>query len=270
MLDLVNLGHHDEQQPPLQPQLWPFLASTASAAKEATLMLTLAAHILAWLSEMLTFFLCIFFLKKWLQFDLFRGLPGAPEAAIFNNNNNKAAGALKSERAKRFWKRKNRSRSPSRSVARSETEEILTSDEEEELNSELISTIEADDGSSSSNNSDFESDCSVETEDESWKSSSSSQHSNNKSAKTSKKNEVETEGEGEGEEEEVIPISSDEDLINEDSIASSLDSELSWLQEHYTSDDERYSAVVKSARATADFCKQKCLRNKQKLCYNSN
>ena len=49
-------------------------------------------------------------------------MPGAPEASIYK----KALTNSTKSSTKRFWKRKNRSRSPSRSVGRSETEEIFT------------------------------------------------------------------------------------------------------------------------------------------------
>ena len=55
-------------------------------------------------------------------------------------NNNKMIPA--SVKSKRFWKRKNRSRSPSRSVGRSEVSECFTSSEDE------ISSISIDDISS--------------------------------------------------------------------------------------------------------------------------
>ena len=140
MLDpSINDAAHAEKpglfqhQPPSQIPDNSFFFGDAKEAlfevpKEATLIIL--AHCLTCLSEMLTFFICIFFLKQWLQFDLFRGLPGAPEAAIFN-----AAATKKphpSLKSQRFWKRKNRSRSPSRSVGRSETEEIFTSSESED------------------------------------------------------------------------------------------------------------------------------------------
>ena len=64
-----------------------FLWELQKAATSATLMQD-AKHFLACLSEMLTFFICIFFLKQWLQFDLFRDYPWAPEVAVFHHNNN--------------------------------------------------------------------------------------------------------------------------------------------------------------------------------------
>ena len=100
--------------------------------------LVIVAHISSWLSEMLTFFLCIVFLKQWLQFDLFGGLPpglspGAAnveaDAPYTNPNNNVMPGGQKKAIGvganKRRFKRKNRSRSPSRSLARS----VATTDE---------------------------------------------------------------------------------------------------------------------------------------------
>lgn len=163
-------------------------------------------HFLSCLSEMLTFFICIFLLKQWLQFDLFRDYLWAPEASVFalQINNNQVPKSLKS---KRFWRRKNRSRSPSRSVGRSEISEseIFTSSEED------ISSISIDD---------------VSSDDE----------------------EPEEQEEKDLEVEIIeLPSSDDitEDLDDEDSFhsnllqeeelsqVSSIDSQLSWIQEHY-------------------------------------
>lgn len=101
---------------------------------------SLAAHFLSCLSEVLTFFICIFFLKQWLQFDLFRQTLWAPEALVFqphNLNNNRP-------KTKRFWKRKNRSRSPSRSVGRSEVSEELFTSSHEDVSSLTVDDVSTD------------------------------------------------------------------------------------------------------------------------------
>ena len=52
----------------------------------ATLMATSFLHFLSCLSEMLSFFICIFLLRHWLQFDLFRdSLWGNFGYGIFND-----------------------------------------------------------------------------------------------------------------------------------------------------------------------------------------
>lgn len=152
------------------------------------------SHFLSCITEMLTFFICIFFLKQWLQFDLFKdALWTSPEMAIYNNNNNTK---LKSLKSKRFWKRKNRSRSPSRSVGRSEISETFTSSEDD------LSSISIDDVSSS---------CSSESETD--------------------ENAVEIIELPNSDEEEDSFHSSI--IVESDDEVSSIDSQLSWFQDHY-------------------------------------
>ena len=184
-----------------------FLWELQKAATSATLMQD-AKHFLACLSEMLTFFICIFFLKQWLQFDLFRDYPWAPEVAVFHHNNNNVP--PKSLKSKRFWKRKNRSRSPSRSVGRSEISEELLTSEEEDCSSISIDDVSTDLSESESDGNQVTEEDILEIND-----SEDSFHSNLLNAEES-----------------------DEDCISE--VPHSLDSQLSWFQEHYVeSEDER-------------------------------
>ncbi len=209
--------------------------------------LVVLAHVSAWLSEMLTFFLCIVFLKQWLQFDLFGGLPpglnpGAAEAdapylLTPNNNTKKAIGAGKHRR----FKRKNRSRSPSRSVARS----VATTDEPTSDISSICGDL------SSCEDDDEVDQPDVDGLDD------REQHLCNPSAASSNYHDLEDEEEswhssGETKEAAVapnlqlgvltandLPLRNDLDQVRGHCIHSdseeedSLDSELSWLQEHY-------------------------------------
>lgn len=191
-----------------------------------TTLTQILGHFLSIVSEMLTLVLCIFFLKQWLAFDLFRGPfsgSGGPEAgqSIYNNNSggvlNSNKKALKnnttSKNTKRFWKRKNRSRSPSRSVGRSETEEVFTSSEDD------ISSISIDDVSSDDESSD-------EDHDEVWDEVKESVTSD----VTNSNNDIA--------DEQDLDISDDDE---EEEECSSLASDLSWFQDHYyTTEDPRY------------------------------
>ena len=171
-----------------------------------TTLTYLIGHFLSIVSEMLTIFICIFFLKQWLTFDLFRGpLPGAPEASIY-----KKPPALKSKASKRFWKRKNRSRSPSRSVGRSETEEVYTSSEDD------ISSISIDDVSSDEEEDD---------DDEVWDEVKESVEVGVANHDTVADDGID----------EPVAIDSDADEC------SSLSSELSWFQQYYYYEDEETS-----------------------------
>ena len=110
----------------------------------------------------------------------------------------------KSLKSKRFWKRKNRSRSPSRSVGRSEiSEELLTSEEED------CSSISIDDVSTDLSESESVDDQVLEIND----SDDESFHSNLLNA-----------------EESADDISETRD---------SLDSQLSWFQEHYVESEDK-------------------------------
>ena len=195
-----------------------FLLELQKAATSATLMQD-AKHFLGCLAEMLTFFICIFFLKQWLQFDLFRDYPWAQaETAVFHLNNNNVKSNLKSLKSKRFWKRKNRSRSPSRSVGRSEiSEEIFTSSEDncssisiDNVSSDLDSDIEDSidlDIIDNQNNLDLDDDLGAEI------------------------NDAETEDSFHSNLLQQEELSDDNDGTISD--APSLDSQLSWFQEHY-------------------------------------
>lgn len=197
-----------------------FLLELQKAATSATLMQD-AKHFLGCLAEMLTFFICIFFLKQWLQFDLFRDYPWAQaETAVFHLNNNNVKSNLKSLKSKRFWKRKNRSRSPSRSVGRSEiSEEIFTSSEDncssisiDNVSSDLDSDIEDSidlDIIDNQNNLDLDLDDDLGAEI----------------------NDAETEDSFHSNLLQQEELSDDNDGTISD--APSLDSQLSWFQEHY-------------------------------------
>ena len=200
-----------------------FLLELQKAATSATLMQD-AKHFLGCLAEMLTFFICIFFLKQWLQFDLFRDYPWAQaETAVFHLNNNNVKSNIKSLKSKRFWKRKNRSRSPSRSVGRSEiSEEIFTSSEDncssisiDNVSSDLDSDIEDSidlDIIDNQNNLDLDDDLGAEI------------------------NDAETEDSFHSNLLQQEELSDDNDGTISD--APSLDSQLSWFQEHYIESSE--------------------------------
>ena len=200
-----------------------FLLELQKAATSATLMQD-AKHFLGCLAEMLTFFICIFFLKQWLQFDLFRDYPWAQaETAVFHLNNNNVKPNIKSLKSKRFWKRKNRSRSPSRSVGRSEiSEEIFTSSEDncssisiDNVSSDLDSDIEDSidlDIIDNQNNLDLDDDLGAEI------------------------NDAETEDSFHSNLLQQEELSDDNDGTISD--APSLDSQLSWFQEHYIESSE--------------------------------
>ena len=202
-----------------------FLLELQKAATSATLMQD-AKHFLGCLAEMLTFFICIFFLKQWLQFDLFRDYPWAQaETAVFHLNNNNVKSNLKSLKSKRFWKRKNRSRSPSRSVGRSEiSEEIFTSSEDncssisiDNVSSDLDSDIEDSidlDIIDNQNNLDLDLDDDLGAEI----------------------NDAETEDSFHSNLLQQEELSDDNDGTISD--APSLDSQLSWFQEHYIESSE--------------------------------
>ena len=198
-----------------------------------TTLTQILGHFLSIVSEMLTLVLCIFFLKQWLAFDLFRGPfsgSGGPEAgqSIYNNNSggvlNSNKKALKnnttSKNTKRFWKRKNRSRSPSRSVGRSETEEVFTSSEDD------ISSISIDDVSSDDESSDEADDTDAE---EVWDEVKESVTS------VTNSNDVDVQD---------LDNVSDDDADEEEEECSSLASDLSWFQDHYyTTEDPRYYII---------------------------
>lgn len=202
-----------------------FLLELQKAATSATLMQD-AKHFLGCLAEMLTFFICIFFLKQWLQFDLFRDYPWAQaETAVFHLNNNNVKSNIKSLKSKRFWKRKNRSRSPSRSVGRSEiSEEIFTSSEDncssisiDNVSSDLDSDIEDSidlDIIDNQNNLDLDLDDDLGAEI----------------------NDAETEDSFHSNLLQQEELSDDNDGTISD--APSLDSQLSWFQEHYIESSE--------------------------------
>ena len=202
-----------------------FLLELQKAATSATLMQD-AKHFLGCLAEMLTFFICIFFLKQWLQFDLFRDYPWAQaETAVFHLNNNNVKSNIKSLKSKRFWKRKNRSRSPSRSVGRSEiSEEIFTSSEDNcssisidnistDLDSDIEDSIDLDIIDNQSNlDLDLDDDLGAEI------------------------NDAETEDSFHSNLLQQEELSDDNDGTISD--APSLDSQLSWFQEHYIESSE--------------------------------
>ena len=201
-----------------------FLLELQKAATSATLMQD-AKHFLGCLAEMLTFFICIFFLKQWLQFDLFRDYPWAQaETAVFHLNNNNVKSNLKSLKSKRFWKRKNRSRSPSRSVGRSEiSEEIFTSSEDNcssisidnistDLDSDIEDSIDLDVIDNQNNLDDLDDDLGAEI------------------------NDAETEDSFHSNLLQQEELSDDNDGTISD--APSLDSQLSWFQEHYIESSE--------------------------------
>ena len=196
-----------------------FLLELQKAATSATLMQD-SKHFLGCLAEMLTFFICIFFLKQWLQFDLFRDYPWAQaETAVFHLNNNNVKSNIKSLKSKRFWKRKNRSRSPSRSVGRSEiSEEIFTSSEDNcssisidnvssDLDSDIEDSIDLDIIDNQNNLDDQDDDLGAEI------------------------NDAETEDSFHSNLLQQEELSDDNDGTISD--APSLDSQLSWFQEHY-------------------------------------
>ena len=201
-----------------------FLLELQKAATSATLMQD-AKHFLGCLAEMLTFFICIFFLKQWLQFDLFRDYPWAQaETAVFHLNNNNVKPNIKSLKSKRFWKRKNRSRSPSRSVGRSEiSEEIFTSSEDNcssisidnistDLDSDIEDSIDLDVIDNQNNLDDLDDDLGAEI------------------------NDAETEDSFHSNLLQQEELSDDNDGTISD--APSLDSQLSWFQEHYIESSE--------------------------------
>ena len=201
-----------------------FLLELQKAATSATLMQD-AKHFLGCLAEMLTFFICIFFLKQWLQFDLFRDYPWAQaETAVFHLNNNNVKSNLKSLKSKRFWKRKNRSRSPSRSVGRSEiSEEIFTSSEDNcssisidnvssDLDSDIEDSIDLDIIDNQKDLDDLDDDLGAEI------------------------NDAETEDSFHSNLLQQEELSDDNDGTISD--APSLDSQLSWFQEHYIESSE--------------------------------
>ena len=201
-----------------------FLLELQKAASSATLMQD-AKHFLGCLAEMLTFFICIFFLKQWLQFDLFRDYPWAQaETAVFHLNNNNVKSNIKSLKSKRFWKRKNRSRSPSRSVGRSEiSEEIFTSSEDNcssisidnvssDLDSDIEDSIDLDIIDNQNNLDDQDDDLGAEI------------------------NDAETEDSFHSNLLQQEELSDDNDGTISD--APSLDSQLSWFQEHYIESSE--------------------------------
>ena len=203
-----------------------FLLELQKAATSATLMQD-AKHFLGCLAEMLTFFICIFFLKQWLQFDLFRDYPWAQaETAVFHLNNNNVKSNIKSLKSKRFWKRKNRSRSPSRSVGRSEiSEEIFTSSEDN------CSSISIDNVSSDLTDSDIEDSIDLDIID----------NQNNLDLDLdddlgAEINDAETEDSFHSNLLQQEELSDDNDGTISD--APSLDSQLSWFQEHYIESSE--------------------------------
>ena len=202
-----------------------FLLELQKAATSATLMQD-AKHFLGCLAEMLTFFICIFFLKQWLQFDLFRDYPWAQaETAVFHLNNNNVKSNIKSLKSKRFWKRKNRSRSPSRSVGRSEiSEEIFTSSEDncssisiDNVSSDLDSDIE---DSIDLDIIDNQKDLDLDLDDDLG----------------AEINDAETEDSFHSNLLQQEELSDDNDGTISD--APSLDSQLSWFQEHYIESSE--------------------------------
>lgn len=201
-----------------------FLWELQKAATSATLMQD-AQHFLGCLTEMLTFFICIFFLKQWLQFDLFRDYPWAQaETAVFHLNNNNQINQ-KSLKSKRFWKRKNRSRSPSRSVGRSEISEEIFTSSEENCSSISIDDVSSDldDSSLEEQDLDIDNDCAIdEINDAEGEETEDSFHSN-----LLQQEELSDDNNDEKED--------DDTTISE---APSLDSQLSWLQEHYAESDE--------------------------------
>lgn len=203
-----------------------FLLELQKAASSATLMQD-AKHFLGCLAEMLTFFICIFFLKQWLQFDLFRDYPWAQaETAVFhlNNNNVNLSKNQKSLKSKRFWKRKNRSRSPSRSVGRSEiSEEIFTSSEDN------CSSISIDNVSS-----DLDSD--IEDELQSDIDNQNNLDLDDDYCEGAEINDAETEDSFHSNLLQQEELSDDNDGTISD--APSLDSQLSWFQEHYIESSE--------------------------------
>ena len=106
----------------------------------------------------------IFLLRHWLQFDLFRDSLWASEAAVFHhgiNNNKVMPEKLKSLKSKRFWKRKNRSRSPDRSVSRCVSSECFTSSEDN-ISSISIDDVSSDITTESENNLADESDLEID------------------------------------------------------------------------------------------------------------
>ena len=119
---------------------------------------------------------------------------------------------MKSKASKRFWKRKNRSRSPSRSVGRSETEEVYTSSEDD------ISSISIDDVSSDEEEDD---------DDEVWDEVKESVE-----AGVANHDDVVDDGI-----DDPAAIGSDADEC------SSLSSELSWFQQYYYYEDEEASDI---------------------------
>ena len=130
----------------------------------ATIMASSVTHCLFCISEMLSFFICIFLLRHWLQFDLFRDSLWASEAAVFHhgiNNNKVMPEKLKSLKSKRFWKRKNRSRSPDRSVSRCVSSECFTSSEDN-ISSISIDDVSSDITTESENNLADESDLEID------------------------------------------------------------------------------------------------------------
>ena len=127
-------------------------------------MASSVTHCLFCISEMLSFFICIFLLRHWLQFDLFRDSLWASEAAVFHhgiNNNKVMPEKLKSLKSKRFWKRKNRSRSPDRSVSRCVSSECFTSSEDN-ISSISIDDVSSDITTESENNLADESDLEID------------------------------------------------------------------------------------------------------------
>ena len=144
--------------------------------------------------------------------------------SIYNNNglgaNSKKALKNNSKNTKRFWKRKNRSRSPSRSVGRSETEEVFTSSEDD------ISSISIDDVSSDDESSDEADDTDAEEVwDEVKESVTSVTNSNDVN-------------------DQDLDNVSDDDADEEEEECSSLASDLSWFQDHYyTTEDPRYYII---------------------------
>ena len=124
-----------------------------------------------------------------------------------------------SKNTKRFWKRKNRSRSPSRSVGRSETEEVFTSSEDD------ISSISIDDVSSDAGDDESNSDEADDTDEEVW--------DEVKESVTSVTNS--------NDDQDLDNVSDDEEEGEE---CSSLASDLSWFQDHYyTTEDPRYYII---------------------------
>ena len=204
-----------------------FLLELQKAATSATLMQD-AKHFLGCLAEMLTFFICIFFLKQWLQFDLFRDYPWAQaETAVFHLNNNNVKSNIKSLKSKRFWKRKNRSRSPSRSVGRSEiSEEIFTSSED---NCSSISI----DNVSSDLDSDIEDSIDLDIIDNQNNLDLDLDLDDDLGAEI---NDAETEDSFHSNLLQQEELSDDNDGTISD--APSLDSQLSWFQEHYIESSE--------------------------------